>query len=72
MRVIRTKDGNSDNKHPMFTAIIFEHESSSLIINTNTFNFPHDVTKCSKLKWNHEPQASGFTAKFLCHHFYGL
>ena len=23
-----------------------------------------DVIKCSKLKWNHEPQASGFTAKF--------
>ena len=22
-----------------------------------------DVIKCSKLKWNHEPQASGFTAK---------
>ena len=24
----------------------------------------NDVIKCSKLKWNHEPQASGFTAKF--------
>ena len=24
----------------------------------------NDVKKCSKLKWNHEPQASGFTAKF--------
>ena len=23
-----------------------------------------DVIKCSKLKWNHEPQASGFIAKF--------
>ena len=23
-----------------------------------------DVIKCSKLKWHHEPQASGFTAKF--------
>ena len=24
----------------------------------------NDVIKCSKLKWNHEPQASGFIAKF--------
>ena len=24
----------------------------------------NDVIKCSKLKWNHEPQVSGFTAKF--------
>ena len=24
----------------------------------------NDIIKCSKLKWNHEPQASGFTAKF--------
>ena len=23
----------------------------------------NDVIKCSKLKWNHGPQASGFTAK---------
>ena len=23
----------------------------------------NDVIKCSKLKWNHEPQAIGFTAK---------
>ena len=28
-----------------------------------------DVIKCSKLKWNHEPQASGFTAKFISLHF---
>ena len=26
--------------------------------------------KCPKLKWNHEAQASGFTAKFLT--FYGV
>ena len=25
----------------------------------------NDVIKCSKLKWNNEPQASCFTAKFL-------
>ena len=30
----------------------------------------NDVIKCSKLKWNHEPQASGFTAKFWT--FYGV
>ena len=24
----------------------------------------NDAIKCSKLKWDHEPQASGFTAKF--------
>ena len=24
----------------------------------------NDVIKCSKLTWNHEPRASGFTAKF--------
>ena len=24
----------------------------------------NDVIKCSKPKWNHEPQVSGFTAKF--------
>ena len=24
----------------------------------------NDAIKCSKLKWNHEPQASSFTAKF--------
>ena len=24
----------------------------------------NDVIKCSHHKWNHEPQASGFTAKF--------
>ena len=24
----------------------------------------NDVMKCSKLKWNYEPQASGFNAKF--------
>ena len=47
---------------PMFRAIIFEPESASLIINTNTFNLPHDVIKCLKLKLNHEPKASGFTA----------
>ena len=28
----------------------------------------NDVIKCSKLKWNHEPQASGFTAKFWTFH----
>ena len=30
----------------------------------------NDVKICSKLKWNHEPQASGFTAKFWT--FYGV
>ena len=30
----------------------------------------NDVINCSKLKWNHEPQASGFTAKFWT--FYGV
>ena len=30
----------------------------------------NDVIKCSKLKWNHEPQANGFTAKFWT--FYGV
>ena len=30
----------------------------------------NDVIKCSKLKWNQEPQASGFTAKFWT--FYGV
>ena len=30
----------------------------------------NDVIKCSKLKWHHEPQASGFTAKFWT--FYGV
>ena len=30
----------------------------------------NDVITCSKLKWNHEPQASGFTAKFWT--FYGV
>ena len=29
-----------------------------------------DVIKCLKLKWNHEPQASGFTEKFQT--FYGV
>ena len=24
----------------------------------------NDLIKCSKLKWNHEPQVNGFTAKF--------
>ena len=24
----------------------------------------NDAIKCSKLEWNHVPQASGFTAKF--------
>ena len=28
----------------------------------------NDVIKCSKLKWNHELQASGFTAKFWTFH----
>ena len=26
--------------------------------------YRNDVMKCSKLKWNYEPQASGFNAKF--------
>ena len=30
----------------------------------------NDVIKCSQLKWNHEPQASDFTAKFWA--FYGV
>ena len=30
----------------------------------------NDVIKCSKLKWNHDPLASGFTAKFRT--FYGV
>ena len=30
----------------------------------------NDVIKRSKLKWNHKPQASGFTAKFWT--FYGV
>ena len=30
----------------------------------------NDVIKCSKLKWNHKPQASGFTAKIWT--FYGV
>ena len=30
----------------------------------------NDVIKCSKLKWNHQPQACGFTAKFWT--FYGV
>jgi len=27
-------------------------------------DYRNEVIKCSKLKWNHEPQANGFTAKF--------
>ena len=30
----------------------------------------NDVIKCSTLKWNNKPQASGFTAKFRT--FYGI
>ena len=30
----------------------------------------NNVIKCSKVKWNHQPQASGFTAKFWT--FYGV
>ena len=30
----------------------------------------NDVIKCSQLKWNHEPRASDFTAKFWT--FYGF
>ena len=30
----------------------------------------NDVIKCSTLKWNNKPQASGFTAKFWT--FYGI
>ena len=50
-----------------------------VIFNKSTTKFPmvytlidhrNDVIKCSKLKWNHEPQASGFTAKFWT--FYGI
>ena len=50
-----------------------------VIFNKSTTKFPmvytlidhrNDVIKCSKLKWNHEPQASGFTAKFWT--FYGV
>ena len=33
-------------------------------------NHRNDVIKCSKLKWNHEPQACGYTAKFWT--FYGV
>ena len=34
----------------------------------------NDAIKCPNLKWNHEPQVSGITAKFwtLWYHFYGL
>ena len=33
-------------------------------------NYRNDAIKCSKLKWNHELQASDFTAKFWT--FYGI
>jgi len=48
--------------------------SSREVYLTNRPQFPmvytlvdhrNDVIKCSKLKWNHEPQASGFTARFF-------
>ena len=36
----------------------------------NLIDHRHDIIKCSKLKWNHELQVSGFTAMFWT--FYGV
>ena len=44
----------------------------NILLNRPQFSMVYtlvDVIKCSKLKWNHEPQASGFTAKFVFHIF---
>ena len=41
---------------PQFSMVYIDHRN--------------DVIKCSKLKWNHELQASGFTAKFWT--FFGV
>ena len=56
-----------------FLALDLQEKIGQRIVNksTTTFHGLHtliddrnDAIKCSKHKWNHEPQASGFTAKF--------
>ena len=46
------------------------NKSTAVFYGLYSYRPYNDVKKCSKLKWNHEPQASGFTAKFWT--FYGV
>ena len=52
--------------------VIFEKLHRKLKINVvyESIDYSNDVEKCSKFKWNHEPQLSGFTAKLWT--FYGV
>ena len=62
------EDRNSVTCHAWF----FEKLHRKLKVNVvyESIHHSNDVEKCSKFKWNHEPQLSGFTAKFWT--FYGV
>ena len=47
----------------LLTAVYLTNRPQFFMVYT-LIDHGNDVIKCSKLKWNHEPQASGFTAKF--------
>ena len=58
--------------HPCWTRQLI---LSTLLFNKiNKQQFGERTSKCWKRKWNHEPKANGFTAKFWTFwpHFYGL
>ena len=44
---------------------VIMHKGLLKLLIDHNLGHRNDVIKCSKLKWNHELQASGFTAKFL-------
>ena len=52
-----------------YKAVMLFNKSTAVFYGLYSY-ISNDVKKCSELKWNHEPQASGFTAKFWT--FYGV
>ena len=46
----------------LWAVLLTNRPQSSMVYTLIDHTRRNDVIKCSKLKWNHEPQVSGFTA----------
>ena len=47
----------------LWAVLLTNRPQSSMVYTLIDHTRRNDVMKCSKLKWNHEPQVSGFTAR---------
>ena len=68
-RLVGVSQISQKRNKKLLTAIYLTNRPQFFMVYT-LIDHGNDVIKCSKLKWNHEPQASGFTAKFWT--FYGV